>query len=121
VATNDRDSAQTEPTADAGPLLGAGHHPAGHGAALGVGGVPGWWTWVHRHRLRRGFDAVTPATWRGTVNVTLWFVGLVGIAVAGRLLVGGPRPVWFVVALAVMVPVGRWWDRRPGRRTTLTG
>lgn len=106
------------PPATYGPLLGNEHHPAGHGAALGVGGVPGWWVWTQRHRLRHGVVSVTPATRRGAVNVTLWFVGLAGIAVAGRLLVGGPRPLWFAVALAVMVPVGRRWDRRTAQRAT---
>jgi hypothetical protein len=86
-----------------------------HGAALGAGGLKGWWAWKHRRQIRRGVDRVSPATWRGTVNVALWFGGLLAITVVGPMVVAWPRAVWFAVALVVMVAVGWWWDRSADR------
>jgi hypothetical protein len=85
-----------------------------HGAALGAGGLHGWWAWKHRRRTRRGVDSVSPATWRGTVNVALWFGGLFAITFLGPMVVAWPRAVWFAVALVVMIAVGRWRDRSTG-------
>lgn len=93
-------------------LLGGENSSLAHGAALGTGGIDTWWTWRSRRRLRRGVDAVSPGTLRGAFNVTLWFVGLVAIAIAG-IVVGVPPVVATPVSIVIMVLVGRRWDRRP--------
>lgn len=95
--------------------LGHEDPPIDHGAALGAGGVEGWWAWKHRRQTRRGVESVSPATWRGTLHVMVWSAGLVAITVVGPLVVGWPRPVWFCVAVVVMVGVGWLWDRRSQR------
>lgn len=92
--------------------LGEEDRPASHRAALGAGGVDGWWTWKHRRRMRRGVDSVSPATWRGTLHVLVWFAGLAAITMVGSAVVAWPRPRWFLIALVVMVGVGWMWDRR---------
>jgi hypothetical protein len=94
--------------------LGPDDPSAAHGAALGIGGIDGWWAWRHRRRTQRGIDAVSPATGRGALPVTLWFCGLAAITFVGPLLFGGPRFVWFAVGVVVMILAGWWWDARPG-------
>ena len=95
-----------------GSKLDADDPAAAHGAALGVGGLEGWWAWMHRRRTRRGIDAVSPVTARGAAHVALWFCGLAAITLIGSVAVGGPTVVWFAIGLAVMLLVGRWWDTR---------
>jgi hypothetical protein len=94
-------------------LLGREDSSLAHGAALGTGGIDTWWTWRSRRRIRRGVDAVSPGTLRGAINVTLWFVGLVAIAMAGIFVIGVPPVVATPVSIGIMVLIGRWWDRRP--------
>ncbi len=106
---------------DARWSLGDEEPPAAHGVALGAGGVSGWWAWKHRGQMRSGIDAVSPATWRGTIDVIVWFAGLAAITVVGSLLVAWPRPVWFVVALVGMVGVGWLWNRRGPRHDVTSG
>ena len=103
------------PDPDGRSWLGADDPPAAHGAALGAGGVEGWWAWKHRRRTQRGMEAVAPATLRGTVEVALWLCGLIAINTVGPMIVSLPRPIWWVVAAAVMVVVARWWRRRSKR------
>jgi hypothetical protein len=92
--------------------LGDEDRPAAHGAALGVGGVDGWWAWKHRRQTRRGVESVPPATRRGTLHVLLWFAGLAAITMLGPVVVAWPPPVWFGIAVIVMVGAGWLWDRR---------
>lgn len=92
-------------------------HPAAHGAALGAGGIAGWWAWKHRRSTQRGVDAVSPMTVRGTVHVALWFTGLALVIVIGASMTDWPLAAWLAIALVVMVAVGRWWEARDiGRR-----
>lgn len=92
--------------------LGDEDPPIAHGAALGAGGVEGWWAWKHRRRTRRGMDAVSPATWRGATHVMLWCCGLIAITAVGASLGAGPPALWFAIAVLVMVGVAWAWDRR---------
>ena len=94
--------------------------PEAHGAALGILGIDGWFVWRDRRRLRRAADEVTPLTWRGTRNVSLWLVGLAAIACIGVLLLPGPALAWCVAALCIMVLVGWWWDHRNERHVEQT-
>ena len=91
--------------------LGEDDRPAAHGAAIGVGGIGGWWAWRNRRRTRNGVDSVPPATGRGTLHVLLWFAGLAVIVAVGPLVVAWPPAVWFAIAVVVMVGVGVLWDR----------
>lgn len=91
--------------------LGDDDPPAAHGAALGAGGVGGWWAWRNRRQTRDGVDSVSPATGRGTLHALLWFAGLAAIVAVGPLVVAWPRAVWFAIAVVVMVGVGLLWDR----------
>jgi hypothetical protein len=86
--------------------------PLATGAAFGVLGFEGGWIWRYRRSTRRGADSVSPATWLGTVHVCAWIAGLIAITVAGRLLAPAFGIGSFVVALAVMIGVAAWWDRR---------
>lgn len=95
--------------------LGDEDPPASHGAALGAGGIDGWWAWKNRRQMRRAMDAASPATGRGALHVALWFAGMAAITVVGPLIAAWPRPVWFVVALVVMGGVGWLWDHRGQR------
>jgi hypothetical protein len=97
-----------------GASLGPDDPSAAHGAALGIGGIDGWWAWKHRRRTQRGIDAVSPATARGALHVALWFCGVAAITIVGPVLLGGPRSLWFAVGLTVMFLVGWGWDARHG-------
>lgn len=91
-----------------------------HGAALGAGGVEGWWAWRNRRRTQRGVDAVSPGTARGALHVALWFAGLASIIVLGTLLTSLSPIVWTAIGLVVMYGVGRWWGAKAisGGRTS---
>lgn len=86
-----------------------------HGAALGAGGIEGWWSWRSRRQLKRGVDGVPPGTWRGAFHVLLWFAGLAAIIVLGTVLTSLSPIVWTAIGLVVMYGVGRWWDARTRR------
>lgn len=61
---------------------------------------------------------MSPATLRGTVEVALWLCGLLALGLLGPMVVSLPWPIWWLVALVVMVAVARWWRRR-GRRPSV--
>jgi hypothetical protein len=82
------------------------------GAAFGVLGFEGGWIWRYRRSTQRGADAVSAATWQGTLHVCAWIAGLIALTVAGRVLAPGFGVGSFLIALVVMVAVAAWWDRR---------
>lgn len=65
--------------------------------------------------MRSAVNGVRPGTWRGAVPVVVWLALVVGIAVGGRMFIGGPGALWLVVALVVMIPVAAWWPKRRTR------
>jgi hypothetical protein len=90
--------------------------PMAQGTALGVLGTEGGLIWRHRRAVRRGADAVSPLSWRGTVHVLAWLAGAVGIVVIGRVLLPALEVGWWVgISLAAMLLVAVMWDRRTGR------
>ncbi len=96
----------------------AADSPLSTGAAFGVLGFEGGWIWRSRRATRRGVDSVSPATWLGTLHVCAWLLGLTALTVVGRVFAPAFGIGSFVIALAVMIAVAAWWDRRapPTRR-----
>jgi hypothetical protein len=81
--------------------------PAALGAAFAMFGLLGAFLLGGRKPL---LGDVRPATGRGTLHATAWFSGLAAITVIGQLVLPLPRPLWFLIAFAAMLLVGRAWD-----------
>jgi hypothetical protein len=70
--------------------------------------------WRDRRRGSDAAAAVSPFTWRGTVNVLAWLAGLIALASVCDRVFPGPTALWGFVALGVMLLVARWSDHRGG-------